>query len=382
MLKKLELAWKAVWLAVFCQIVRLTHRSAPEPEWGRDPCRILFLRPDRIGDAIVSTGIFREIVERSPNVTLDVLGSPRNEAILRMEPRLSTVHVFDRRRWSDYPRIVRELRACRYDGVIDCMVTAPSMTCLLLMIASGARHRIGIAGRGVDTALTVQVPANSGGRHIIDHLAAFGRVFGIDVDGADWRPGLAVASDDLERAMGTWSAGDGRPEHRVLVNVSAGKPARNWPESRFAEAVEHIRARLGDPEVLMIGAPSEWSRVERTAAVSRARAVQTPRIGDAAALVATATFLLTPDTSVAHMASALGTPAVAMYLKGTSRMWGLYGSPGESLEVDSASLADLSLEPVLAAVDRVLDRAVDSGRVGGDDGRRAASATPLPSPAG
>ncbi len=366
MLKKLERAWKAVWLAVFCQIVRITHRSTPEPEWGRDSCRVLFLRPDRIGDAIVSTGIFREIVERAPNVTLDVLGSPRNEAILRMEPRLSTIHVFDRRRWSDYPRIVRELRARRYDGVIDCMVTAPSMTCLLLMIASGARHRIGIAGRGVDTALTVRVPANSGGRHIIDHLAAFGSVFDIDVAGTDWRPGLTLSSDEIGRAMEAWSAGNGRPDHRVLVNVSAGRPARNWPESRFAAAVEHIRKRLGNPEVVMIGAPSEWTRVERTAAVSRARAVQTPRIGDVAALVATATFLLTPDTSVAHMASALGTPTVAMYLKGTSRMWGLYGSPGESLEVNSATLADLALEPVLAAMDRVLDRAAASGDVGAD----------------
>src|SRR5690606_16286326 len=110
---------------------------------------------------------------------------------------------------------------------------------------------------------------------------------------------------------------------------------RNWPDSRFAAAVAHIRERLGDPEVLMIGAPGEWPRVESAAAVSRARAVQTPKIADAAALVATATFLLTPDTSVAHMASALGTPTVAMYLRGTSRMWGLYGSPGESLEVDS-----------------------------------------------
>lgn len=34
----------------------------------------------------------------------------------------------------------------RYDAVIDCMVTAPSPTTLLLMLASGAKHRIGVDG--------------------------------------------------------------------------------------------------------------------------------------------------------------------------------------------------------------------------------------------
>ena len=55
--------------------------------------------------------------------------------------------------------------ASKYDAVIDCMVTAPSVTTLLLILASGARYRIGIAGRGNDAAFNVTVPAERASTH-------------------------------------------------------------------------------------------------------------------------------------------------------------------------------------------------------------------------
>jgi hypothetical protein len=39
------------------------------------------------------------------------------------------------------------------------MVTAPSVTTLLLILASGARYRVGIAGRGNDAAFNIAIPA-------------------------------------------------------------------------------------------------------------------------------------------------------------------------------------------------------------------------------
>jgi len=358
MLKKLELAWKAIWLAVVCAVVRLIGGSSAPVAWRSDRARVLFLRPDRIGDAIVSTGVFREIVMAAPNITFDVLCSPRNVDVLAGDPHIDSLHVFDRRRWRSYPAVIRKLRACRYDAVIDCMVTAPSMTGLLLMLASGARHRIGIGGRGVDDALTVRVERNRDGKHIIDLLAAFGPLFGAEIAATDWSPRLYVPDEDLERARAKWEeSGDAEGAVRTLVNVSAGRPARNWPEERFAAAISHIRKHYG-AVCLVVGAPSEWDRVQSVAELAGVSAVQTPHLRDAIALVATATFVLTPDTSVAHMASALAKPAVVMYLEGTSTLWGLYGAPGINLESPGPSLSSLPLETVLSAVDRVLPTTV------------------------
>ncbi|MDR0788515.1 MAG: glycosyltransferase family 9 protein [Gemmatimonadota bacterium] len=371
----IERGWKKIWFPVLVQFARMLP-SYPMPDWRRDPVRILFLRPDRIGDAIVSTGIFREIVASNPRVRLDVLGTPRNQAVLRASPYLSTVHTLDHRRPWSWFGLMRQLRAARYDAVIDCMVTARSMATLPVLVSCGARHRIGIAGRGIDGALTVPVPPRPGAAHIIDHLSAFGRVFGIDPDQGDWRPELAVTDNDRMRAENVWRGasftpgeeagersaaisgeGAGDPAGdcaRVLVNLSAGSRVRVWPDERFVATIRHLKMRLPGAPVFVIGAPDERERVERVAELAGARAVSTPRFADMVALVSTATFLLTPDTSVAHVASATRTPAVVLYPAGKRSLWRLYGSPGISLEASERVLANYPLEPVLEAVDQLL----------------------------
>jgi len=85
--------------------------------------------------------------------------------------------------------------------------------------------------------------------------------------------------------------------------------------------------------------------------------VDTPSIRDAFALVATADFVFTPDTSIAHAASAFQKPSVAIFVRGKAERWGLYGT-GENVEHPDTTLATLAVDPVLAAIDRVLRRGV------------------------
>ena len=57
------------------------------------PHRVLFLRPDRVGDMILTTGLLRGIAESAPTITLDVLASALNAPVLggsrrgRQDPR-------------------------------------------------------------------------------------------------------------------------------------------------------------------------------------------------------------------------------------------------------------------------------------------------------
>jgi ADP-heptose:LPS heptosyltransferase len=361
MLKNIERAWKKLWLWLICGLVRITAQPRAPLDWRTRPCRVLFLRPDRLGDAIVSTGIFRAISEASPNITLDAVGSPRNAAILRRVRHLSSVGIYNRRSPWSLLMLTLQLRRARYDAVIDCMVTAPSMTCLLLMLASGARHRIGILGRGVDAALTIHVPGISNEAHFVDQLAVFGRVFGLEAKHVDYRPALELNPGEIQVAQRTWQQACGEASPRILVNVSAGKPTRNWPADRFVEAIRHLRRNYAGSGVIVIGAPAEAERTRDIAEATSTMAVSTPRIDEVIGLVATADFVLTPDTSVGHIASALGVPAVVMYLEGISAMWGLFHSPGAIVESDSTSLDALPLERVLPLLDQIL--AEVSGRL-------------------
>lgn len=357
-MKSLERAWRRFWIARITARLRDTapRGAAAEWRWEPRPRRILFLRPDRMGDMIVSTGLIRAIARSHPGAAVDVLASPANAHVVRGDPHVARVVTFDRRRPSRFAALARRLRAARYDAVVDCMPTAPSLTTLLLMLASGARHRVGIAGRGNDGALTVAVPPRPGARHIVDHLSALAAPFGVDVAATDFSPALFLSADELAAAEALWlaHAPPGAAPRRLLVNVSAGKVARRWPDHRFVEVLAGARRRFPDVQTLVMSAPADRARAAAVAGAAGADVAEPADIRRAFALVATADAVLTPDTSIGHAACALRTPAVVMFLRDKTALWGLYGTPGHSLESPAGTLASLSSEPVLAALTDLL----------------------------
>jgi ADP-heptose:LPS heptosyltransferase len=358
-LKRLELWWRRLWIRL---LVGLMRRSSDErPDWASRRMRVLFLRHDRAGDMILSTGVMRAIARSHPTITLDVLASPANADILAASDYVHEVVVFDKRRLASYAPVVRRLRRAKYDAVIDCMVTAPSVTTLLLIAASGARHRVGISGRGNDSAFTVLVPANDRpGAHMVDLLAALAPAFGATLDETQRRPVLDITAAERERADAAWGE---RAGPRVLINISAGTNVRIWANDRYAAVMRHIRGRDSSARLLVISAPWEAARGREVAAAGGAIYVSTATLRHMIALVATADFVLTPDTSVAHVASAFRRPAVAMYVRGKRDLWRVYDTPSESIEHSGETLADLPVEPVIAAVDRVWDSAPVAVRV-------------------
>jgi ADP-heptose:LPS heptosyltransferase len=351
-LKRLELAWRRLWIRL---LVRLMRRpGGAHPDWGARPHRVLFLRHDRAGDMILSTGVMRAVARSYPTISLDVLASPANAAILDAADYVHETIVFDKKRLAGYLPTALRLRRARYDAVIDCMVTAPSLTTLLLVAASGARHRVGIAGRGNDAAFTVTVPPETrADAHMVDLLAALSAAFDVEPAPQDKQPSIALTNAEREWAENVWGP---RGRRRVLVNVSAGTPARLWANDKYVSVMRHLHQLDAAAVFRVIGAPAESARAESIAREGGGEFVRTPGIRHAFALVATADFVFTPDTSIAHAASAFGIPTVAMYLRGTSQRWGLYGIPGESLEHPASNLDTLTVDRVVTAIDAVWPR--------------------------
>jgi ADP-heptose:LPS heptosyltransferase len=185
---------------------------------------------------------------------------------------------------------------------------------------------------------------------MVDLLAALAAAFGADRNVIDKQPAIALTDAERAWAEQEWAASAGR---RILINVSAGTSARLWANEKYVAVMRHFR-QLDETTVFrVIGAPAEASRAESIAQAGGGVFVRTPSIRHAFALVATADFVFTPDTSIAHAASAFGIPTVAMYLRGTSQRWGLYGIRGVSVEHPEANLDTLQVDRVTAAIDSI-----------------------------
>ena len=311
---------------------------------GAPPVRVLYLRYDRIGDMILSTGLLRAIARSHANVVVDVLASPENAPVLIGNPYVRSVIVAD----PTYLQAIRRIRRERYDAVLDCQVFSPSTTTLIMMLMSRARHRIGLAGRGIDSAFTLPVPRPASARHYVEHLGALATPFGVTE--ANWRPEIFLTAAERAEGESRWRAG-----RRLLINISAGKPTCRWPAERFAAVLGALRAHadLANLDVGIVAAPADAAMAEQLAGAG-GRFLGTRSVREAFALVATADYVLTPDTAITHAASAFGKPAVVMFPRNRAEIWGPYRTGGTGVASTEGTLQSLPVEPVLGALTELL----------------------------
>jgi ADP-heptose:LPS heptosyltransferase len=115
-------------------------------------------------------------------------------------------------------------------------------------------------------------------------------------------------------------------EHAGATIVHAGAKAveRRWPAERWA-AVARAEVAAGRP-VLLTGSPAERPLALRVAALAGLHEADVPAgrtsLAELTAMVAHAGRLVSADTGVAHLATALGTPSVTLFGPTAPAEWG------------------------------------------------------------
>lgn len=340
-------------------LARLLPRSrAGVPDWGSRPFKILYMRYDRIGDMILATPLIRAIATSHPTITLDVLASPSNAPVLEGNPYVRRVHRFDAKRRSAYWQTLRTLRRERYDAVVDdhAAMRKASLTMIFVMLATGARYRIGVAGQENEFIYNVPVtPAPPG--HQLEMASVIARVFGVEPDLDDWRPHIELTDAEREWGEARWREIESRTaiadSRRLLMNVSAAIAKRRWPVDRYVQVGREIRTRHPDLAIAVIGAPREQGIARGIAEEIGGMMVETPRVRDAFGLVAAADAVFTPDTSITHAAVAFEKP-VAVFILASSAAYTPWRVPHRLVWVQERTFADLAAEPVIEALHELL----------------------------
>ena len=118
----------------------------------------------------------------------------------------------------------------------------------------------------------------------------------------------------------------GKPAVRgaALVHSGAAQVSRHWPVERWAQVARGL-AQDGH-DVRLTGGPDEVGRASQVAALAGLppQAVLAGRTGllELAATVAAARLLVSVDTGVAHLATAVGTPSVVLFGPTPPALWG------------------------------------------------------------
>lgn len=324
------------WLAVRLARGLRERFGAPLPPEPAQPRSILLVQLDHLGDAIISTVMLPLLRSRYPAATIEVLASPWNQEVFLASPEVDRVHVSQvnrfarRRRYLWLPAMLwwaYRLRKRNYDLAVDIRGEFPLA---MLIWLSGARRRVGWDCGGGGFLLT-ESPRWTPRRPEVESRLALLAELDIALPEGETERGPRIDPPDAARRNLLRRLAEvavpGKP--LFAIHLGAGTSAKRWPIDSWRSLVARLIADQG-VQVAVLGGEEDRQLGAALAADFAAADVSdwtgNLRLDETAALIEQADLFVGADSGPAHLAAAVGTPAVVLF-SGTndSRQWRPFG---------------------------------------------------------
>jgi heptosyltransferase III len=325
-----------------------THIRAPSPSVGR----VLLIRPDHIGDVLLSSPAVGALREGLPRARLTYLVGPWSADVARRGPHVDAIDTLAFPGFARRPKAsilqpyalllwaAARLRSQRYDMAV--VLRPDHWWGALLALAAGVPVRVGACTPETEPLLshTCDLDAEQhavGWALSIAHLAL--RVANASTHAINPTLSFDLTSDARARAAGLWLQ-LGLGERRVIaLQPSAGATLKRWPIARWAALGDRL-TELGTG-VLLIGAADDEALLRAIAAEMHHPApIATGQpLEVSAAIYERCVLLIGPDGGGAHLAATIGTPTLRLYGPASPVVFGPWPAQADQQVLITSSLA-------------------------------------------
>jgi heptosyltransferase-3 len=349
-LKVLEKGGKKLVLAILRPLLS-SPPVGPEVMLGPRPERVLVVRQDeRLGNVLLITPLLEALRKILPRSHMAVLVSNRFADLLRGNPDVDQVIVFDKRQLLHNPlrfiTFLRDLRRQAFELAIDSgPADGLSLNNALMTFFSGAPVRLGYLRGESHLFLNLQAPRPLKQRSEIDnHLGLLRFFFGQAPAG-----GVKISLTPEERqAAAQHLCSLGFREGDLIVGMHVGgRGGKAWPIDRFAHLARRL-IREHHAKVILYWGPNERDVIQEFSNEPLQGLYVSPllQIRELASQLERCTAFVSADTGPMHLALAVGTPTVTIFRVPNFER---YGQQGPQNKVVYRPGGDVSVDDVLAA---------------------------------
>ncbi|HEV3023623.1 MAG TPA: glycosyltransferase family 9 protein [Pirellulales bacterium] len=304
-------------------------RPAAQPTRQSDPRSILLVQLDHLGDALLTASVLPALRRRFPRATIDVLAAHWNREVFAACPQVDRLHISRLNRFARGLRVGWilatiwwgwRLRRERFDLAIDVRGEFPLA---LIVWLSGATRRLGWDCGGGGFLLTDKARYVPGRAEVESRMALLAEV-GVEPDAGVLcrEPWFDPGPDARSCIRDLLDPGGDAQQPLFVLHVGAGTQAKRWPAERWRELLGRIIVEHG-AKVVLIGVRSErrWAEAITGGLAWPGVDDWTGRLSlvETAALIERADVFIGADSGPAHLAAAVGTPAVVLF-SGTNRV--------------------------------------------------------------
>jgi len=291
--------------------------------------RILFVTANRLGDAVLSTGLLDYLIHAYPQARITVACGPVAEGVFQRMPNLERVVVFSKQKFGGHwlelwTTVVRQ----PWDLVVD--VRGSALSWLVF-----TRRR------------AVMRPSVG---HKIEQLA---RVLRLDTPPL---PVVWYSEQDTTRALALLPA-DGRAV--IALAPTTNWAPKVWPAGNFVELFQRLsQTHLPDALPAILAGPGEveaaMARPVLQALPNAIDLVGRLSLAEIAAFVARCRLFVGNDSGLMHVAAASGVPTLGLFGPTDAREYAPSGKRAIAVRGTTGAMTSLTIDAVYEAAVRLI----------------------------
>jgi len=296
---------------------KLTYKNSVKFDL-KSTATILFMRYDRIGDMIISTPVFRELKLAHPEIRISVLASKSNREILANNPYVDEVITNSKNSFFRDLRSLLSLRKNKFDVCVefDHSVVPHAIIRLKIIkpkvvISVYKDGRYGVKGSGLK--LYDFFTENKKNIHLRDKCLETLLPFGILPKSNKYD--VFYSPIQKQNAKIFVNKYDGK--FLIGINLEGAVEGKRIEFSELEKICERLYHFHQDIQIIILTDPKKNLYVSNKIAKMNFNFVTvsyiTVTILDVAALIANLDLIITPDTSIVHIASAFNKPIVSIH---------------------------------------------------------------------
>lgn len=317
--------------------------------------KILFIRLNRIGDALVTTPLL-DTVKKELNCSIYVLADRKNYFIFENNPSIDEVIIFDKS-VNNIFGINKIIKARKIDTIVDLHDDVSTTVSFMIAIAK-VRNKFGLKKSNSKIFTKTVERIDSSKHHIIERTLQLGSLFNLPVDknyvSIHYYPkmeSIKFADSEIEKRI---------PKNKFLIgiNLFAGSEARFWGVDNFKKLI--VQVEKYEISYILF---STQDKLEIAKNIAEEKFIYPPskEFDTFAAGISKLNFLFTPDTSVVHIASIYKIPVFGLYVKYNTQdmIWSPYNTEFDCIVTEEPTLKNVSFEEVINKFIPFLERNIN-----------------------
>jgi ADP-heptose:LPS heptosyltransferase len=324
--------------------------------------KVLILKYDRIGDMIVTTPIFRELKQAYPNISISVLASHANKDVIKNNPYVDNIYKnYKNSIFTDLPTLLK-LRKENFDVCIELEHSVIPHAILRLKIIKPKKiisihkdGRYGVKGSEIELYdfFTKKDKENHFGKIWLDTLSFF------QINPSSTKYDFFLNKVEKDRAKKfVNSLGD---KIKIGINTQGSFPEKSITDNYLRDICLGLRSNYKNIQIIILATPDQI--LNKKFFISKFDfdfvecSYPTFSINDVAALIQQLDFIITPDTSIVHIASSFDIPIVSIHEnnKDSYRLWSPTSTLNKTIFAKSSyGISNFSVSDVIKSSSEIL----------------------------